>query len=86
MGQTGVQLSIFAKEHESAADDWINTLLALHCLMTGHAFDWDRSSVIGKETPRPTRDFIEASNTTDPGLQSSTRLLAATKSSASSNQ
>ncbi len=40
-----------------------NSLLALHCLTTGHAFDWDIASVIGKGTTKHTRDFIEACNT-----------------------
>ncbi len=41
-----------------------NSLLPLHCLTTGHAFDWDRESVIGKGTTKHTRGFIEAWNTT----------------------
>ncbi len=60
VGQTGR-----VKEHKGAVrrqDE--NSLLALNCLMTGNAFDWDRASVIGKGTTKHTRDFIEAWNTT----------------------
>ncbi len=42
--------------------------------------------VIGKGTTKYTRDFIEAWNTNFTELQSSTRLLAATKASAFPNQ
>ncbi len=65
MGQIGRKLSTRVKEHEGAVrrqDE--NSLLALHCLTTGHAFDWDRATVIGKGTTRHTRNFIEAWNTT----------------------
>ncbi len=65
VGQTYRQLSTRAKEHKSAVrlqDE--NSLLALHCLTTGHAFDWDRASVIGKGTRKHTRDIIEPWNTT----------------------
>ncbi len=63
--QTGRQLSALGIEHKGAVrrqDE--NSLLALHCLMTGHAFDWDRAPVIGKGTTKHTRDIIEAWNTT----------------------
>ncbi len=53
------------KEHKGAVrqqDE--NSLLALHFLATGHAFDWYRASIIGKGTTKYTRDFIEAWNTT----------------------
>ncbi len=49
MGQTCRQLSTRVKEPEGAVrrqDE--NSLLALHCLTTGHAFDWDRAFIIGK--------------------------------------
>ncbi len=65
VGQTGWQLSTRVKEQTGAVrrqDE--NSLLALHCLTTGHAFDWDRASVIGKGTTKHTRDVIEAWNTT----------------------
>ncbi len=62
-----------------------NSLLALHCLTTGHAFDWDRTSVIGKGSTKHTRDFIEAWNTPstcvnqcvtlDPGYRASPNQL-----------
>ncbi len=41
-----------------------NSLLALHCLTTGHAFDWTRASVVGNGTTIRTWDFIEAWKTT----------------------
>ncbi len=37
-----------------------NSLLALHCLTTGHAFNWTRVSVVGNGTTKRTREFIEA--------------------------
>ncbi len=49
VGQTCRQLSTRVKEHEGAVrrqDE--NSLLALYCLTMGHAFDWDRASIIGK--------------------------------------
>ncbi len=42
VGQTGQQLSTRVKQHKGAVrrqDE--NSLLALHCPTTGHAFDWD---------------------------------------------
>ncbi len=65
VGQTRRQLSTRVKEHKGAVrrqDE--NFLLALHCLTTGHASDWDRASVIGKGTTKHARDFIKAWNTT----------------------
>ncbi len=59
------ELSTRVKEHKGAVrrqDE--NSLLALHCLTTGHAFDWDRASIIGKGTTKHTHDCIEAWNTT----------------------
>ncbi len=65
VSQTGRQLSTRVKEHKGAVrrqdEDY---LLALHCLTTGHAFDWDRATVIGKGTTKHTRYFIESWNTT----------------------
>ncbi len=37
-----------------------NSLLALHSLTTGHAFDWTRASVVGNGTTKRTREFTEA--------------------------
>ncbi len=65
MHQTGRRLSTHVKEHKRAVrrqDE--NSLHALRCLTTGHAFDWDRPSIIGKGTTKYTHDFIEAWNTT----------------------
>ncbi len=41
-----------------------NSLLALHYLTTGHAFDWTRASAVGNGTTKWTRKFIEAWKTT----------------------
>ncbi len=54
------ELSTRDKEHNGAVrrqDE--NSLLALYCLTTSHAFDWDRASVIGKGDTKHTRYFIE---------------------------
>ncbi len=40
-----------------------SSLLTLHCLTTGHTFDWDWEYIIEKEAFGHTRDFIEALNT-----------------------
>ncbi len=65
MGQTGRQLSTHVKEHKGVVRRQDkHSLLALHCLTTGHAFNWDRASVIGKGSTKHTRDFIEAWTTT----------------------
>ncbi len=45
VGQCGRQFGTHMKEHKGAArrqDE--NSLLALHCLTTSHAFDWDRAN------------------------------------------
>ncbi len=63
--QTGRKLSTRVKERKGAVkrrDE--NALLALHCLTTGHTFDWDRASVTGKGTTQYTLNYIEAWNTT----------------------
>ncbi len=65
VGQTGRQLATRMKEHQSAVrrqDE--NSLLALHCLTIGHAFDWTRASVVGNGTTKRTQEFIEAWKTT----------------------
>ncbi len=50
VGQTGRQFTTRMKEHQSAVRRQDkNSLLALHYLTTGHAFDWTRASVVGKE-------------------------------------
>ncbi len=41
-----------------------NSLLTLHCLTTGHAFDWTRSSVVGNGSTKRTREFTGAWKTT----------------------
>ncbi len=41
-----------------------NPLLALHCLTAGHAFDWDRDTVVKNTTSKHKREFVEAWNTT----------------------
>ncbi len=38
-------------------------LLALNCVTTGHAFNWDRVPVLVKGYTKHTNDFIEAWNT-----------------------
>ncbi len=61
VGQTGRQLFTRVKKHKGAVRRHdANSLLALHFLTTGHAFDWDRASAIGKGTTKHTRDFTEA--------------------------
>ncbi len=65
VGQTGIQFATRMKEHQSTVrrqDE--NSLLALHSLTTGHAFDWTRASVVGNGTTKRTREFIEAWKTT----------------------
>ncbi len=65
VGQTGRQFTTRMKENQSAVrrqDE--NSLLALHCLTTGHAFDWTRASVVGNGTTKRIREFIEAWKTT----------------------
>ncbi len=65
VGQTGRQFFTRVKKHKGAARlHDANSLLAIHSPTTGHAFDWDRASVIGKGTTKHTRDFTEAWNTT----------------------
>ncbi len=49
--QTGRQFGTRMKKHKGAVrrqDE--NSLLALRCLTTGHAFDWGRATVVGKGT------------------------------------
>ncbi len=61
VGKTGRQFATRMKEHSSLVrpqDD--NSLLVLHCLTTGHAFDWTRASAFGKGSTKRTREFIEA--------------------------
>ncbi len=49
--QIGRHFSTRVKDHKGAVRRQVeNLLLALHCLTTGHAFDWDRASAIGKGT------------------------------------
>ncbi len=65
VGQTGRQFATRMKEHQSAVrrqDE--NSLLALHCLTTGHAFAWTRASVVGNGATKRTREFIETWKTT----------------------
>ncbi len=65
VGQTGRQFGTRMKEHKGAVrrqDE--NSLLALHCLTSGHAFDWDRATVVGNGTSKYKREFVEAWNTT----------------------
>ncbi len=40
-----------------------NSLLNLHCVTTGHAFDWDKATVVGKGTSKFKREFVDAWNT-----------------------
>ncbi len=50
-GQTSRELYTRVNEHEGTVrrqDE--NPLRVRHCLTTGHAFDWDRPSVIGSGT------------------------------------
>ncbi len=57
-GQTDRQLPIRVKKYRGVVrrqDE--NSLLALRSLKTGRAFDWDRATVIGKETTKPTHFF-----------------------------
>ncbi len=61
VGQTGRQFATRMKERQSAVGRQDkNSLLALHCLTTGHAFDWTRASVVGNGTTKRTREFIKA--------------------------
>ncbi len=65
VGQTGRRFGTRTKEHKGTVrrqDE--NSLLALHCLTTGHAFDWDRTTVFGKGMSEYKREFVEAWNTT----------------------
>ncbi len=65
VGQTGRQLSTRVKEQKVAVrrqDE--KSLLALHCLTAGHAFDQDRASVTGRGTTKHTRVGTETWNTT----------------------
>ncbi len=65
VGQTGRQFGTRMKEHKGAVrrqDE--NSLLALHCLTSGHAFDWDRATVMGNGTSKYKRELVEAWNTT----------------------
>ncbi len=72
--QTGRQHSTRVKEHKGAVgrQDEIS-ILALYCLTTGHAFDWNKPSVIKKLITKHARSFIETSTcfnqcvTLDPG-------------------
>ncbi len=63
LGNVGTGIIVFANvqadnnDTSSGEDD---SLLVLHCMMTGHAFDWDIASVLGKGTIRDTCHFIEA--------------------------
>ncbi len=64
---TGRQLSTRVKEHKGAVrrqDE--NSLLALHYLMTSHAFDWNKASVIGKGTTRDNRRILSRHGTQPP--------------------
>ncbi len=65
LGQTSHLFGTRMKKHKgvvSRQDE--NSLLTLHCLTTGHAFDWDRATVVGKGAPKYKREFAEAWNTT----------------------
>ncbi len=65
VGQTCRQFGTRMKEHKGTIrrqDE--NSLLALQCLTTGHAVDWDRDTVVGKGTPKYKREYLEAWNTT----------------------
>ncbi len=75
VGQTGRQFGTRMKEHNGAVrrQDEIS-LLVLHCLTTGHAFDWDRTTVVGKGTSKYKREFGEAWNTTSTCVNQSMNL------------
>ncbi len=65
VGQTAHQFATRVKEHQSAVRRQNETsLLALHCLTTGHAFDWTRASTVGNGTTKRTLEFSEAWKTT----------------------
>ncbi len=73
--QTGRQFGTRMKEHKGAVrrqDE--NSLLALHCLTYGHAFDWDRATVVGNGTSKYKREFVEAWNTTSTCVNQSMNL------------
>ncbi len=54
----------------------VNFLLALHSLTTGHVFDWDRATVVGKGTPKYKREFVEAWNTTSTCVKHFTKMIS----------
>ncbi len=61
MDQTGRQFVTRMKQHQHALtrqDE--NSRLALHCLITGHLFDWTWVPVVGNGSAKTTREFIEA--------------------------
>ncbi len=61
VGQIGRLLVTRMKEHQRVVRQQDkNSLLALHCLTTGHAFDWIRATVVGNGGTKRTRVFIEA--------------------------
>ncbi len=66
---------IFVKENKGAVrrqDD--NSLLALHCLTSDHAFDWDRATVVGNGMSKYKREFVEAWNTASTCVNQSMNL------------
>ncbi len=59
------QFAMRMKEHQRAVGRRdANSLLALHCLTIGHAFDQTRASVVGNGSTKRTREFIETWKTT----------------------
>ncbi len=63
------------KEHKGAFRRQVeNSLLALHCLTSGHAFDWDRATIVGMGTSKYKREFVEAWNTTSTCVNQSMNL------------
>ncbi len=64
VGQTGRQFAKRMKEHRIAVRGQDgNSLLALHCLTTRHAFDWTRASVVENRTTMRVHWVLE--NNTD---------------------
>ncbi len=58
-GQSGRRLATCMKGHLSAVrrqDE--NSLLTMHCLTTGHAFDWTRASIAGNGSTERSRELI----------------------------
>ncbi len=63
------------KEHKGAVRRQDETSLhTLHFLTTGHVFDWERATVVGKGTSKHKREFVEAWNTTPTCVNQSMNL------------